>query len=657
MATHANQQQQPLPPWLQHIPGEDEPPHDATVPVLVAEVKPALANQLIKQLASVAPLRDLQHVKRVRRKGEGRAVSLHVILTPGNDPLALPEPLQQLVARHGLEITVAQVPAHAPRSKELWQQQQAIWPTSFHPPVPGSGAAAPPSTITPATATYIQQCFRVIIQGAVAACKGREGADAGGSVALERVVEDGEGRAAAEPGCDERDGAEIHGGETHRGETYGGEMCEGREAGEGMGGEKVRGEERRRAQCSEGGEREEVQGGVQGGESGEGRRVPPTFSLPHLTGFNMVIIADPSTGSTIASAQTPPTSAPERIKTKGGERFLRILKNPTSAPDRMKRKEGESCRGGKEDQGSRQKSGALSPPQPPMTARRQRVSGSESMGEGQACEEEEAARRDPACESTQKEMGREERREVDGEERECEEGAEEKVTRERERDRARLLLARGRLGHPLGHAVMIAIAAAAARDRALFPSEAVQDKTLLMDGGEESREVVLGRGDPEATRQIKKQREGVREGEQREGEQREGEQREEKGDQEGEEVREGAGVEVERAGKSPALKRQKCNDHQVHPRDPTRAPAGSPANPSCLSAARPYLCTGFDAFLLHEPCIMCAMALVHQRVRRVFYALPSPNGGALGSCWRLHGVKSLNHHYEVFRVDLCQLFG
>lgn len=46
------------------------------------------------------------------------------------------------------------------------------------------------------------------------------------------------------------------------------------------------------------------------------------------------------------------------------------------------------------------------------------------------------------------------------------------------------------------------------------------------------------------------------------------------------------------------------------------------------------------------------MALVHQRIRRIFYAFPNPNAGALGSVHRLQGEKSLNHHYAVFRVLL-----
>lgn len=48
------------------------------------------------------------------------------------------------------------------------------------------------------------------------------------------------------------------------------------------------------------------------------------------------------------------------------------------------------------------------------------------------------------------------------------------------------------------------------------------------------------------------------------------------------------------------------------------------------------------------------MALVHQRVKRIFYAFPNKSDGALGSVHRLQGEKSLNHHYAVFRVMLPQ---
>uniref|UniRef100_A0A0E0HN58 CMP/dCMP-type deaminase domain-containing protein n=1 Tax=Oryza nivara TaxID=4536 RepID=A0A0E0HN58_ORYNI len=75
-----------------------------------------------------------------------------------------------------------------------------------------------------------------------------------------------------------------------------------------------------------------------------------------------------------------------------------------------------------------------------------------------------------------------------------------------------------------------------------------------------------------------------------------------------------------------------------------------------LSETRPYLCTGFDIYLVWEPCSMCAMALVHQRFKRIFYAFPNPITGALGSVYRLHGEKSLNHRYSVFRVKVPESY-
>ncbi|KAH9258261.1 hypothetical protein BASA81_003310 [Batrachochytrium salamandrivorans] len=62
-----------------------------------------------------------------------------------------------------------------------------------------------------------------------------------------------------------------------------------------------------------------------------------------------------------------------------------------------------------------------------------------------------------------------------------------------------------------------------------------------------------------------------------------------------------------------------------------------------------YLCTGMDVFLLHEPCIMCSMALLHSRVGRVFFHYSNPTSGALDSVCRLHTLESINHRYRVFK--------
>ena len=61
-----------------------------------------------------------------------------------------------------------------------------------------------------------------------------------------------------------------------------------------------------------------------------------------------------------------------------------------------------------------------------------------------------------------------------------------------------------------------------------------------------------------------------------------------------------------------------------------------------------YLCNGCDAFVTVEPCAMCAMGLVHSRIRRLIYALPAAEG-ALGSKYRVHTVPSINHHFQVIR--------
>ncbi|CAN0129643.1 unnamed protein product [Scytosiphon promiscuus] len=70
-----------------------------------------------------------------------------------------------------------------------------------------------------------------------------------------------------------------------------------------------------------------------------------------------------------------------------------------------------------------------------------------------------------------------------------------------------------------------------------------------------------------------------------------------------------------------------------------------------------YLCTGFDLYITREPCLMCAMALVHSRVRRVIYGVRDTERGCLGSVMMLHTLKSLNHNYRVFEgvcADECR---
>mmetsp|Transcript_1307 Transcript_1307/g.2074 ORF Transcript_1307/g.2074 Transcript_1307/m.2074 type:complete len:344 (+) Transcript_1307:313-1344(+) len=63
-----------------------------------------------------------------------------------------------------------------------------------------------------------------------------------------------------------------------------------------------------------------------------------------------------------------------------------------------------------------------------------------------------------------------------------------------------------------------------------------------------------------------------------------------------------------------------------------------------------YLCTGLDLISTHEPCTMCAMALLHSRIRIVVYDQPSPLDGGLGSKHKLHCDARLNHHFFVYKT-------
>ncbi len=60
-----------------------------------------------------------------------------------------------------------------------------------------------------------------------------------------------------------------------------------------------------------------------------------------------------------------------------------------------------------------------------------------------------------------------------------------------------------------------------------------------------------------------------------------------------------------------------------------------------------YLLTSLSLFITHEPCLMCTMALLHSRVKEIYYILPSADGG-FNSTYGVHGHPQLNHQVDVF---------
>jgi tRNA(adenine34) deaminase len=60
-----------------------------------------------------------------------------------------------------------------------------------------------------------------------------------------------------------------------------------------------------------------------------------------------------------------------------------------------------------------------------------------------------------------------------------------------------------------------------------------------------------------------------------------------------------------------------------------------------------YRLLGTTLYVTLEPCAMCAMALVHARVKRLVYAATDPKTGACGSVFDLIADARHNHRIEV----------
>jgi tRNA(adenine34) deaminase len=57
---------------------------------------------------------------------------------------------------------------------------------------------------------------------------------------------------------------------------------------------------------------------------------------------------------------------------------------------------------------------------------------------------------------------------------------------------------------------------------------------------------------------------------------------------------------------------------------------------------------GCDLWVTLEPCAMCAGAIVHARMARVYYAAPDPKGGAVDHGARVFDQSTAQHRPEVY---------
>ena len=87
-------------------------------------------------------------------------------------------------------------------------------------------------------------------------------------------------------------------------------------------------------------------------------------------------------------------------------------------------------------------------------------------------------------------------------------------------------------------------------------------------------------------------------------------------------------------------------NHPISGSDPT-----AHAEIAALRAAARYLgnyrLVGCDIYVTLEPCIMCAGAILHARIARLFYGARDPKTGACGSVADPFADPRLNHHTAV----------
>ncbi len=97
-----------------------------------------------------------------------------------------------------------------------------------------------------------------------------------------------------------------------------------------------------------------------------------------------------------------------------------------------------------------------------------------------------------------------------------------------------------------------------------------------------------------------------------------------------------AGQIVARAGNSPIA----LSDPTAHAELLALRAAGQ--------ALQSYRLTDTTLYVTLEPCLMCAAAMVHARIRRLVFGAWDPRAGAAGSLLNAFNLPGINHRVEVF---------
>ena len=89
------------------------------------------------------------------------------------------------------------------------------------------------------------------------------------------------------------------------------------------------------------------------------------------------------------------------------------------------------------------------------------------------------------------------------------------------------------------------------------------------------------------------------------------------------------------------------SNHPIASHDPT-AHAEIVALRAGGRALSSYRLTDTTLYVTLEPCVMCASAIVHARVRRLVFGVWDPRAGAAGSIVDVFALDGLNHRVDVF---------